>query len=243
LPRGYVETVWKGENRILSPSFSEFYERVFLITRGDLFSWSRLSQVVEMNLGFYDHLLPSSLDMVAFDAAEELSEIEGEGGRESETIDVNDLLRLADRFLEAGDAGRASVAWGTARSMGAQGEQFLDTCARLGELLNQGDHGRLAMKVLTMCAQGAPEDLDIQTRLAQSLFSQGEFVEAAAAGKRGFDFSEPRVEPLEVVADVMNIRRVPEAEMNYRAILVLDPENEHAKEELLVIQSEMPNLQ
>ena len=46
---------------------------------------------------------------------------------------------------------------------------------------------------------------------------------------------------MQVLADVMRIERLPGAKMNYESILVLDPGNRHAREELLAIDREMRN--
>ena len=38
-------------------NLAEYYDKLLLITRGDLFSWERIKTIFEMNLGKYDYLL------------------------------------------------------------------------------------------------------------------------------------------------------------------------------------------
>lgn len=57
IPRGYMESLKTDSNRIANPFLKQYYEKVRLITRGSLFSPSRLLEIVKMNLGFYDHLI------------------------------------------------------------------------------------------------------------------------------------------------------------------------------------------
>lgn len=57
LPQGYVETVESGENRIANPKLAEFYDRMGLITTGDLFLPGRWKTIWEMNTGQYNHLI------------------------------------------------------------------------------------------------------------------------------------------------------------------------------------------
>ncbi|MBE81373.1 MAG: hypothetical protein CME21_02320 [Gemmatimonadetes bacterium] len=97
------------------------------------------------------------------------------------------------------------------------------------------------MKVLTMCTAHLPEDRTLQGDYARALFTQGEFRLAAQAAEKAFRMDAPEVGPLQVLADVMRIERLPGAKMNYESILVLDPGNRHAREELLAIDREMRN--
>ena len=54
---GYHETLLTGENRIVDPDLREYYEKLRLITRGEIWSWKRIKTIIRMNLGRYDHLL------------------------------------------------------------------------------------------------------------------------------------------------------------------------------------------
>ena len=57
LPAGYLKTLKSGKNVIEDDHLAVYYDKLKLITRGDLFSWDRLEAVVRMNLGFYDDIL------------------------------------------------------------------------------------------------------------------------------------------------------------------------------------------
>jgi arabinofuranosyltransferase len=56
-PQGYSHTLITGENKIADPSLAIYYEKLRLITRGELFSIRRLGTIIKMNLGYYDHYL------------------------------------------------------------------------------------------------------------------------------------------------------------------------------------------
>ncbi|ARU61400.1 hypothetical protein CBW65_10595 [Tumebacillus avium] len=55
LPRGYAETLRTGENRLADKNLARYYDKLALITRGDLLSQERLAAVWEMNRGAYEH--------------------------------------------------------------------------------------------------------------------------------------------------------------------------------------------
>ena len=56
-PEGYKESLEAGENLLEDPQLKEYYEKVLIITRGDIFTWERIKTIFEMNFGKYDHLL------------------------------------------------------------------------------------------------------------------------------------------------------------------------------------------
>ena len=57
-PVGYEETIRSGfVNQIREPHLREYYDKLLLVTRGDLFSLERLKTIVGFNLGAYDDLL------------------------------------------------------------------------------------------------------------------------------------------------------------------------------------------
>jgi arabinofuranosyltransferase len=58
VPPGYFETISTGVNQIQDPNLAEYYRHLHLIVAGDLWSPARLKDIVEMNLGKYDLLLP-----------------------------------------------------------------------------------------------------------------------------------------------------------------------------------------
>jgi arabinofuranosyltransferase len=62
LPKGYVETIESGRNKIANPHLAEFYEKMKLITTGDLFLPGRLRTIWEMNTGQYDYLIQKATE-------------------------------------------------------------------------------------------------------------------------------------------------------------------------------------
>ncbi len=51
IPEGYLEGLPHGENRVVEPDLHELYDKLLLVTRGDLWSWKRLKTVLNLNLG------------------------------------------------------------------------------------------------------------------------------------------------------------------------------------------------
>lgn len=56
-PWGYLNGLKSGENLIADSSLAEFYDKILVITRGDLFTWERWVAIWKMNTGAYDHLI------------------------------------------------------------------------------------------------------------------------------------------------------------------------------------------
>ncbi len=56
IPPGYVEEVRTGAPLIEDPGLRTFYERLKIITQGDLMTAERSQTIVRMNAGSYDHL-------------------------------------------------------------------------------------------------------------------------------------------------------------------------------------------
>ncbi len=59
VPHGYRASVWFDRNEIKDPDLHEYYEKIRLITRGNLFDPERLKAIVEINTGKYQHLIDS----------------------------------------------------------------------------------------------------------------------------------------------------------------------------------------
>lgn len=57
IPEGYAETLASGRNLLKDPKLAQYYDKLLLITRGDLFGFNRLREIVKLNLGRYDHLI------------------------------------------------------------------------------------------------------------------------------------------------------------------------------------------
>jgi len=58
-PSGYFETIQQGQNLIEDPNLAEYYEKISIITKGDLFDANRLQEIWNINTGKYDSLLDS----------------------------------------------------------------------------------------------------------------------------------------------------------------------------------------
>lgn len=57
VPCGLEESVLSGRNVVCDPSLAVFYEKMQLITQGDLLNLQRLKAIASLNLGRYDYLL------------------------------------------------------------------------------------------------------------------------------------------------------------------------------------------
>jgi arabinofuranosyltransferase len=57
IPDGYIDTMKVDKPSVSDPQLKEFDQKLFIITRGDLFSWDRLVEIWKMNTGQYNHLI------------------------------------------------------------------------------------------------------------------------------------------------------------------------------------------
>jgi len=57
LPTGYFKTIQSGENMIEDKCLAKYYDKLSIITRGDLFDANRIQEIWKMNTGQYDYLL------------------------------------------------------------------------------------------------------------------------------------------------------------------------------------------
>lgn len=57
LPAGYIETLETGDDHIQDPNLAAYYDKLSLITRGNLFDPQRLLTIWQFNTGSYDYLL------------------------------------------------------------------------------------------------------------------------------------------------------------------------------------------
>ncbi|MDX2112652.1 MAG: hypothetical protein SFW63_02805 [Alphaproteobacteria bacterium] len=55
IPKGYAYAVETGFTTLMHPSLARYYEKLRLITQGELFDTERLKTIVQFNLGAYDH--------------------------------------------------------------------------------------------------------------------------------------------------------------------------------------------
>ena len=59
IPLGYYDTIKYGQNMIEDPNLAEYYDKISIITKGDLFDANRLNEIWNINTGKYDSLLDS----------------------------------------------------------------------------------------------------------------------------------------------------------------------------------------
>jgi arabinofuranosyltransferase len=58
VPDGYVETISTGINQIKDPKLAEYYNHLHEVISGDLWSVHRMQEIIAINLGKYNSLLP-----------------------------------------------------------------------------------------------------------------------------------------------------------------------------------------
>jgi len=59
IPPGYFETIQSGENMIEDKCLARYYDKLSIMTRGNLFDPNRIQEIWNMNTGKYDYLLDS----------------------------------------------------------------------------------------------------------------------------------------------------------------------------------------
>lgn len=57
IPDGYLETLQTGENKITNSSLAQYYEKLSIIIKGNLWDLNRLKEIWNFNLGKYDYLI------------------------------------------------------------------------------------------------------------------------------------------------------------------------------------------
>jgi arabinofuranosyltransferase len=57
IPIGYLETITTGENKLQDVHLREYYDKISLVTRGNLFDFVRLIEIWNLNTGKYDYLV------------------------------------------------------------------------------------------------------------------------------------------------------------------------------------------
>jgi arabinofuranosyltransferase len=62
IPEGYLETLSSGRNRIKDENLAAYYDRLTLVTRGELWSLPRFVAIWKMNTGQYDRLIEAFYD-------------------------------------------------------------------------------------------------------------------------------------------------------------------------------------
>ena len=57
IPKGYLETITNGKNEIEDIYLRKYYDKISLVTRGNLFDFKRLIEIWNLNTGKYDYLI------------------------------------------------------------------------------------------------------------------------------------------------------------------------------------------
>ena len=57
IPDGYLASITRNRNLIEDEDLSIYYEKLKLITQGEIFDFNRIKEILLFNLGFYDHLI------------------------------------------------------------------------------------------------------------------------------------------------------------------------------------------
>ena len=57
IPEGYLDTLLTGKNCIKNRDLAVYYDKLYHITRGNLFEGKRITQIIKMNLGCYNYLI------------------------------------------------------------------------------------------------------------------------------------------------------------------------------------------
>jgi arabinofuranosyltransferase len=57
VPQGYVETLASGQDQIKAPNIAEYYDKLSFVIKNDLWSWSRLIEIWNLNMGKYNYLI------------------------------------------------------------------------------------------------------------------------------------------------------------------------------------------
>lgn len=78
VPEGYLDTIANksGENKIKDESLAQFYQHLSLITKGPIWSFDRVTEIVKMNMGLYDHLINKDYYMFPYLKTVNFSELE-----------------------------------------------------------------------------------------------------------------------------------------------------------------------
>jgi len=70
IPLGYFDTIKQGQNLIEDPNLAEYYEKISIITKGNLFDANRLHEIWNINTGKYDSLLVSYIHSQEYNQTE-----------------------------------------------------------------------------------------------------------------------------------------------------------------------------
>jgi len=236
-PRGYVETLWKNENRIVDPGLAAFFDKVSLVVRADLLAPGRLSTILGLNTGAYDDLIAPLVERYRGLREASWGEVTSLTGVRTEA-NTAVLVATADNFLRDGRSDLAYLVWSLAFDRQPDDPAVLDVCNRIGRDLIGTDVGMFATEILMRCVKNGKGGPELQHTLAIGHFQQAKFGRANWAAKPGLTSRPLHLSSVKVVADLMRIFRMPEAAEYYRAVVSIDPGNQEARYELSEIEKE-----
>ncbi|MEK6256953.1 MAG: hypothetical protein N2C13_06530 [Chloroflexota bacterium] len=61
IPIGYQQTIESDSNQISNPDLHKYYDKLTILTQGDIFSWERIAEIWNFNTGEYNYLLQEYL--------------------------------------------------------------------------------------------------------------------------------------------------------------------------------------
>lgn len=62
IPDGYLETLSSDENLIQEPNLSQYYDKLSLVVRGDLWNWNRIIEIINFNIGRNQNLIDEFIE-------------------------------------------------------------------------------------------------------------------------------------------------------------------------------------
>ena len=170
-PRGYVETLWKNENRIKDSGLAAFYDKISLVVRADFLAPGRLSTIAGLNFGFYDSLTAPMVERcrgireATWDEVTSIAGVNAEAG-------IDELVTAADGFLRDERSDLAYLVWSTAFDRRPDDPDVLDVCNRIGQRLIATDVGMFATETLMRCVKNGKGDPSSNTPLPLGISSR-----------------------------------------------------------------------
>lgn len=66
IPKGYPESIVKNDAAIKDPGLNSYYKKLIILTKGDLFDYNRVVEIIKFNLGSYQHLLENYIQRIKY---------------------------------------------------------------------------------------------------------------------------------------------------------------------------------
>ena len=100
MPEGYLETHIRGHNMIADSSLAVYYDKLCVVTRGDLFDFNRWIEIWNINTGEYDHLIDYDAYRHPSDLSRRLSDLRVK-------IDSDRLIAVGREYSKLGNTEKA----------------------------------------------------------------------------------------------------------------------------------------